>query len=215
MAGDTPQEAQIWEEKGRKLFAGECDFVTGAASTAHLPEPEFPEIAFVGRSNVGKSSLVNALTNRKTLARVSHTPGRTAQINFFVLGQTLMLVDLPGYGYAKRSKKEIAGWSALILDYLRGRPNLRRVCLLVDARHGLKPSDLEVMEILDEDAVSYQIVLTKCDKVSGKALDELKEGITKILPSHPALCDSIITTSAHERLGMEQLRAEITLLAMG
>lgn len=211
MSGHSPEQVQ-WEEKGRRLFAQSCDFVAGAASIDIIPAPTHPEIAFVGRSNVGKSSLVNALTNRKTLARVSHTPGRTAQINFFLLGGQLMLVDLPGYGYAKKSKAEIAGWSHLIMDYLRGRPNLRRVCLLVDARHGLKPSDLEVMEILDEDAVSYQIILTKCDKVPVKALEGHREAIRKLLARHPALCENVICTSAHEQLGMAQLRAEIVSL---
>jgi GTP-binding protein len=205
----------LWEEKGRWLFAQECDFVAGAATIDILPPPSYPEIAFVGRSNVGKSSLLNALTSRKTLARVSHTPGRTAQINFFMLGKTLMLVDLPGYGYAKKSKKEIEGWSYLIMDYLRGRPNLRRVCLLIDARHGIKDSDKEVMEILDEDAVSYQIVLTKCDKASGKELEKHQADIEKLFTSHPALCNSVIATSSHGRSGLEQLRAEITSLIMG
>lgn len=212
---EASPDATLWKEKGRWLFAQDCEFVAGAASMDIIPTPSKPEIAFVGRSNVGKSSLLNSLTNRKTLARVSHTPGRTAQLNFFLLGNTLMLVDLPGYGYAKASKKDIAGWNSLIMDYLRGRPNLRRVCLLIDGRHGVKPSDIEVMEILDEDAVSYQIILTKCDKVPAKEIEKHQENIKKLFASHPALCQNIITTSAHERLGMEQLRAEITSLIMG
>lgn len=213
MPGPSPEQA-AWEEKGRWLFAQSCEFVAGAASIEILPAPAHPEIAFVGRSNVGKSSLVNALTNRKTLARVSHTPGRTAQINFFLLGQQLMLVDLPGYGYAKKSKAEIEGWNHLIMDYLRGRPNLRRVCLLVDARHGLKPSDIEVMGVLDEDAVSYQIILTKCDKVAANELEKHQLSIRKLLAHHPALCDNVLCTSAHEQQGISQLRTEIVYLAL-
>ncbi len=169
-------------EAGRKLFARECRFVMGVAQLDGLPEITAPEVAFAGRSNVGKSSLVNALTGRRTLARTSHTPGRTREINFFLLGERLMLVDLPGYGYARASKTSIRDWTALVRGYLKGRPNLRRVCLLVDARHGFKDSDRAVMAALDEAAVSYQIVLTKIDKTRPGALRS--EEHTSELQSH-------------------------------
>ena len=152
-------------EAGRLLFAGACDFVAGAATVAQLPPLGLPEVAFAGRSNVGKSSLINALTGRKALARVSHTPGRTQQINFFSLADRLMLVDLPGYGYAAVSKQKVANWTGLIEDYLKGRPQLKRVCLLIDARHGLKETDKAAMELMDSSAVVYQVVLTKADKL--------------------------------------------------
>src|SRR3569832_498880 len=150
-------------EAARKLFAGPCDFIWGATSIDNLPPATLPEVAFVGRSYVGKSSLVNALTGRKTLARVSNTPGRTREINFFRLGGRLMLADLPGYGYAKVSKVESAKWTELIFAYLSGRPSLRRVVLLIDSRRAPLPQDIEVMDLLDKAAVSYQLVLTKVD----------------------------------------------------
>jgi len=152
-------EAEI--EAGRLLFAKECAFAAGAARLDQLPPEGLPEVAFAGRSNVGKSSLVNALTNRKTLARTSNTPGRTQQINLFDLGGRLALADLPGYGYAKVSKAKAAAWGRFITDYLRGRASLRRCLVLVDSRHGLKPTDRQVMDLMDESAVNYQIVLTK------------------------------------------------------
>ena len=152
-------------ESGRLLFAKSCDFVLGAAKLDHIPVSRLPEIAFAGRSNVGKSSLVNALTGRKTLARVSNTPGRTREINFFRLGDRLMLADLPGYGFARASKAQSEQWAGLIFEYLRGRPNLRRVILLIDSRRGLLENDVEVMTLLDRAAVSYQLILTKTDKL--------------------------------------------------
>src|SRR4051812_30215243 len=163
---DAPSPARLAElsEYGRLLFAQECEFLRGAASLTDIPAPALPEVAFVGRSNVGKSSLVNALTGRKTLARVSNTPGRTREINFFRLGERLMLADLPGYGYARVSKADSARWTELIFAYLRGRPNLRRAVLLIDSRRGLLSNDVEVMDLLDRAAVSYQLVLTKTDK---------------------------------------------------
>ena len=200
-------------ECGRWLFAQECVFVSGAANYDGVPEADLPEIAFVGRSNVGKSSLINALAGRKTLARTSNTPGRTQQINFFRLQDALMLADLPGYGYAKASKTEIKRWTRLIFDYLRGRPSLRRVCLLIDARHGLKDKDIEVMKDLDEAAVSYQIVLTKCDKVKPGALMRLTDSTSSRIAKHVAAHPTIIRTSSLRNEGIEALRAELAMIA--
>ena len=200
-------------ECGRWLFAQECVFVSGAANYDGVPEADLPEIAFVGRSNVGKSSLINALAGRKTLARTSNTPGRTQQINFFRLQDALMLADLPGYGYAKASKTEIKRWTRLIFDYLRGRPSLRRVCLLIDARHGLKDKDIEVMKDLDEAAVSYQIVLTKCDKVKPGALMRLTDSTSSRIAKHVAAHPTIIRTSSLRNEGIEALRAELAMMA--
>ncbi len=157
-------------EAARKLFAGPCDFMLGVAGLEQLPEAHVSEVAFAGRSNVGKSSLLNALTGRNTLARTSNTPGRTQELNYFNLGDMLYMVDMPGYGYAKVSKEKIAKWTQLIFDYLRGRPTLRCVFILIDARHGLKDSDLDLMKMLDQAAVSYRIVLTKTDKVENEHL---------------------------------------------
>ena len=169
MANDIKFEQHVLED-GRKLFAGDCTFLLGAAALSQVPESGLPEIAFAGRSNVGKSSLVNALTGRKTLARISDTPGRTQQLNFFDIGQRFILADLPGYGYARAPKRDVDAWTDLVKAYLMGRPQLRRVCMLVDSRHGLKTNDLEVMKDLDEAAVSYQIIMTKADKVKETAL---------------------------------------------
>ena len=159
----TPDPAAL--EAGRLLFARECEFYNGSTKLETLPEAILPEVAFAGRSNVGKSSLVNVLTGRNTLARTSNTPGRTQQLNFFSLADRLTLVDMPGYGYAEAPKTEIARWTRLVDTYLRGRPSLRRVLLLIDARHGVKKTDEPVMKMLDEAAVSYQLVLTKADKL--------------------------------------------------
>ncbi|MGB0632350.1 MAG: ribosome biogenesis GTP-binding protein YihA/YsxC [Alphaproteobacteria bacterium] len=200
-------------ERGRWLFAQECVFVSGAATYDGVPDADLPEIAFVGRSNVGKSSLINALTGRKTLARTSNTPGRTQQINFFRLHDALMLADLPGYGYAKASKTEIRRWTGLIFDYLRGRPSLRRVCLLVDARHGLKDRDIDVMKDLDDAAVSYQVVLTKCDKVKPGALARLTEQTASRIAKHVAAHPVIVQTSSVKNDGIETLRAELAMMA--
>jgi GTP-binding protein len=200
-------------EAGRKLFAQECTFVSGAADYAGLPPDDLPEVAFAGRSNVGKSSLINALTGRKTLARTSNTPGRTRQINFFDLGGRLMLVDLPGYGYARASKSEIKVWTRLIHAYLRGRVGLRRLCLLVDGRHGLKAVDGELMETLDAAAVPFRVVLTKCDKVRASELAEREAALREALVKHPAALPDPMPTSANEGTGIAALRAELAALA--
>ena len=200
-------------EAGRQLFAGPCDFVAGAVTADALPADTLPEVAFAGRSNVGKSSLLNALTGRTALARVSNTPGRTRQLNFFSLGGRLMLVDLPGYGYAEAPKHEIARWSELMRLYLKGRASLRRTLLLVDARHGLKPIDDPLMTMLDESAVSFQLVLTKSDKLSAKSLAQRLETTAAALKSHVAAHPAIHTTSAQAGTGIAELRAELATLA--
>jgi GTP-binding protein len=200
-------------EAGRLLFAQACEFVAGAAKADALPPASLPEVAFAGRSNVGKSSLINALTGRRTLARVSHTPGRTQQINFFDLGQRLMLVDLPGYGYASIGRDQANAWSALIQAYLKGRPSLRRLCLLVDARHGLKDSDRATMSELDKTALSYQLVLTKADQVRSEALADRCQSIAAETRGHTAAHPTVIATSAFEGAGVAQLRAELASLS--
>ncbi len=200
-------------EAGRLLFAAPCDFVLGAASVDGLPRPELPEVAFAGRSNVGKSSLINALTGHTRLARISHTPGRTQQINFFRLDKRLMLVDLPGYGYARASKAKVNVWTRLIEDYLAGRANLRRVCLLIDARRGAMPNDRAVMDLLDTCAVPYQAVFTKADKVKPGALATRVDALGGELAARRAAHPDILATSARTLSGLPQLRATIAALA--
>lgn len=200
-------------EYGRKLFELECRFVAGATSIDVLPPPNFPEIAFAGRSNVGKSSLINALTRHNALARTSRTPGRTQQINFFELRNSLMLVDLPGYGYARASKKKISTWTDLIHAYILGRPNLRRLCLLIDSRHGIKNSDIILMTELDTAAVVYQFVLTKTDKISEPTLTALIRDIENMFPQHPAAHPEIMGTSSQTGNGIEALRVSLATLA--
>ena len=200
-------------EYGRWLFAQDCAFVAGAATVDALPPAELPEAAFAGRSNVGKSSLLNALAGRNALARTSHTPGRTRQLNFFSLGARLMLVDLPGYGYAKAPKHQIADWTRLMRDYLRGRPTLRVLCLLIDARHGLKPTDRDIMDDLDSAAVAYRVVLTKIDKLREAALATLLDGLAPELTTHAACHPEVSLTSAREGHGIAALRADLAALA--
>ncbi|WP_193368839.1 ribosome biogenesis GTP-binding protein YihA/YsxC [Pelagibius marinus] len=207
------EEEKAALEAGRLLFAGECTFLISAADENDLPPLGASEVAFAGRSNVGKSSLLNALTGRKNLARASNTPGRTRLLNFFSLGGRLILVDLPGYGYARASKTDIARWNQLTRGYLRGRSQLRRVCLLVDSRHGLKNSDLQVMEELDSDAVSYQIVLTKADKVKPGPLKRLVKETQEAIARHPAAHPLCLPTSAETGAGLPELRAALAALA--
>lgn len=212
-AGSGNEDEARRIEAGRLLFAQECQFVAGAATEEMLPELELTEVAFAGRSNVGKSSLINALTNRNTLARTSNTPGRTQQINFFNLGGQLHLVDLPGHGYAKASKQKIDIWTDLVNSYLKGRSTLRRVLLLIDARHGLKPIDREVMDMLDVAAVSYQIILTKVDKSNQSDVKSLTQKIEAELAKRPAAHPEIMLTSSVKGFGIEALRAELAALA--
>ena len=200
-------------EAGRKLFAAECRFFYAAQRLDQLPPPGLPEIAFAGRSNVGKSTLVNALTGRKTLARASSEPGRTKQLNFFDLGERLVLVDMPGYGFAQAAKTVKEDWQGLMFEFLRGRPNLVRVVLLLDARIEVKPSDLAVMDLLDKAAVTYQIVLTKADGVKAEAL-AVKEGkVGELARKHPAAFMNVLTTSSETGQGIPELRAVLAQLA--
>ena len=198
-------------EAARKLFAGPITFLKSAPGLQFLPDPEVPEIAFAGRSNVGKSSLLNALTSRKSLARTSNTPGRTQELNFFDVGDPLRirLVDMPGYGFAEAPKDLVKRWKHLVNDYLRGRAVLKRALVLVDARHGLKPPDREMMEMLDTAAVSYQLVLTKADKVKPTALAETLEKTAAEARKHPAAHPAIFTTSSETGSGIAELRTAI------
>lgn len=211
-AGSEPLDAEALE-RGRMLFSQSCDFVWGAEREDQLPPDTLPEVAFAGRSNVGKSSLINALVGQKALARVSHTPGRTQQLNFFNLGGRLQLVDLPGYGFAAVSKKRVKGWHELIGTYLRGRVSLRRACVLVDSRHGFKESDLAVLEMLDDSAVPYQIVLTKTDDCKREELEKRQEQIMAVLKKHPAAFPTLALTSSRHGSGLDELRAGLAALA--
>jgi GTP-binding protein len=197
---------------GRRLFASKWQFVSAAGSAASLPTMNGDEIAFVGRSNVGKSSLINALTNRNSLARTSRTPGRTQELVFFTADDGITLVDMPGYGYAAAPKAKVAAWMALIRAYLRGRANLRRIYVLVDARRGLMVADNEVLEILDAAAVSYQVVLTKADEVKPAELAARLDATAAGLDQHPAAFPETLGTSAHSGAGIPELRAAIARL---
>jgi len=199
-------------EAGRRLFAGEWRFTAAAANEASLPPMHGTEIAFAGRSNVGKSSLINALTGRKALARTSRTPGRTQELIFFAGGRNLHIVDMPGYGYAAASKSKVAAWTDLIHAYLRGRANLARVYVLVDARHGLKDTDAPTLDELGKAAVSHQIVLTKCDAVKPAELAARIAEIEAALARRPAAFPTVVATSAHDGTGIADLRAAIARL---
>jgi GTP-binding protein len=201
--------------RGEALFKAPSQFVKGVVRVTDLPQDGRAEIAFAGRSNVGKSSLINALTGQKSLARVSVTPGRTRELNFFTLGRDgqLLLVDMPGYGYARASKAEVKGWTRLIRDYLKGRSELKRLFLLIDARHGLKESDREIMTLMDEAAVSYQGVLTKADKPKSAELAAVEANVAAELAKRLAAHPQLIVTSARNGTGMPELRAAIAALA--
>jgi GTP-binding protein len=206
---DDPFDAEAIEA-ARVLFARPCEFLLGAAAVEQLPAPDLPEVAFAGRSNVGKSSLINALTGRKGLARASNEPGRTRELNLFLLDGRMRLVDLPGYGWAQAGKEVTRKFQNLGRAYLRGRPNLKRVYLLIDARHGLKSVDGEALDALDLAAVSYQIVLTKADKLrSDAAVEAVRAATAKAVAKRPAAFPRIAVTSAETGLGVPELRAEI------
>ncbi|MGB0844355.1 MAG: ribosome biogenesis GTP-binding protein YihA/YsxC [Alphaproteobacteria bacterium] len=206
---DAEKEHKAWLGAGEDLFRQPCDFVMGVVSFDKLPVADRLEVAFAGRSNVGKSSLINALTRRRNLARSSNTPGRTRELNFFNLADCTWIVDLPGYGYAKAPKTEIARWTGLTRDYLLGRQSLRRIYLLIDARHGLKPNDMELIGELDRCAVSYQIILTKGDKLKKTELEKVRVDTLNMLKTHPAAHPSVIGTSSEKEWGIPELRAEI------
>ena len=201
-------------EDARKLFAGRIDFMLGVTAMASLPSTDVPEIAFAGRSNVGKSSLINAVTGRRQLARTSGTPGRTREINFFDAGGRIRIVDLPGHGYASAPKAVVKTWTGLIHDYLRGRVNLARVFLLIDARHGIKAADEPVMETLDVSAVSWQAVLTKTDKLKPAELEKRIADTEAAVAKHPAAFPGIIATSSNTGAGIDALRQTIHGLAL-
>ena len=201
-------------EAGRKLFAAPVAFVKGVVDLAGLPSPDRAEVAFAGRSNVGKSSLINALANRKNLARASNTPGRTQELNFFdIAAGRAWLVDLPGYGFAEAPRSHVDAWTRLMLDYLRHRANLKRVFLLIDARRGIGPVDRDVLDLLDKSAVNYQIVLTKTDKIRKAELAPAIDTALAILRKRPAAHPRVMATSSEKGLGLEDLRAEINALA--
>lgn len=208
MAEDISEEKQERLARGRELFNKKCDFVLSVANLNQLPDGDRVEVAFAGRSNVGKSSLINALFGKKKLAKTSSTPGRTQQLNYFNLDDKLYLVDLPGYGFAKAPKDIVKNWQKLINSYLVGRATLRRVFLLIDSRHGIKKIDEEIMEMLDRAAVTYQIVLTKIDKISAKELEKVLTATGKIVREHTAAHVTVLKTSSEKNLYLDELKAE-------
>lgn len=208
MAEDIFEEKKERLARGRELFNKKCDFVLSVANLNQLPDGDRVEVAFAGRSNVGKSSLINALFGQKKLAKTSSTPGRTQQLNYFNLDDKLYLVDLPGYGFAKAPKDIVKNWQKLINSYLVGRATLRRVFLLIDSRHGIKKIDEEIMEMLDKAAVTYQIVLTKIDKISAKELEKVLTATDKIVREHTAAHVTVLKTSSEKNLYLDELKAE-------
>jgi GTP-binding protein len=210
-------ESIDWQEEARRLFSGRVDFLLSAPSLKFLPEPTVPEIAFCGRSNVGKSSLLNAITGRKSIARASVTPGRTQELNFFEVGEptAFRLVDMPGYGFAKAPIKVVDNWRRLVRDFLRGRVVLKRNLLLIDARHGVKPVDAEMMKMLDESAVGYRIVLTKADKIKASELAAVVASVEIEARKHSAAYPVVHITSAEKGMGIEELRGAVLQDALG
>lgn len=207
---ENPEEAQqLRLKKGIELFNKKCDFVLSVANLKQLPADNLEEIAFAGRSNVGKSSLINALFGQRKLAKTSSTPGRTQQLNYFNLDNKLYVVDLPGYGFAKAPKEIVQNWQKLINTYLVGRANLRRVFLLIDSRHGIKKIDEEIMDMLDKAAVTYQIVLTKIDKISNKELEKIIADTQAIVANHTAAHIMVLKTSSEKNLYLDELKAEV------
>jgi len=213
-----PQFSKDMLAAGERLFELPWVFIKGIVGLEHLPPADVPEIAFAGRSNVGKSSLINALVRQKGLARTSNTPGRTQELNIFAPNPggsevPIVVVDMPGYGFAKAPKEKVDAWTGLVKDYLRGRPTLKRVFLLIDSRHGIKPIDTEIMEMLDTAAVSYQVVLTKADKINPYQLSALSQATADALKKHPAAFPQVLATSSEKGEGLPELRATIAALA--
>lgn len=208
----APEPEDAAREAGRLLFAGPVDFVKGVTAMAGLPPADRPEVCFAGRSNVGKSSLINALTGRKSLARASNTPGRTQEINYFTMGESRYLVDLPGYGYAEAPVAVVAKWQALLKQFLSGRQTLRRAFVLIDARHGVKAVDDEILALLDRSAVTFQTVLTKVDKISRAEREAVIEQVKGALGKHPAAYPEIVVSSSEKGEGIETLRALIATM---
>ncbi|WP_347832984.1 ribosome biogenesis GTP-binding protein YihA/YsxC [uncultured Planktomarina sp.] len=202
-------ESEAGSEIGRKLFSGPVDFLKGVVGMDGLPNGDRAEVCFAGRSNVGKSSLINAITNRKGLARASNTPGRTQEINFFELGEERYLVDLPGYGYANAPVAIVEKWQRLLKNYLSGRQNLRRAFVLVDSRHGIKPVDEEIMQLMNKSALTFQVVLTKADKIKDHERDQVLDQVRNRLAKHPAAFPELILTSSEKGEGLATLRAVI------
>ena len=209
----APAPDEATSERGRKLFAGQTDFLKGVVAMNGLPPADRIEVCFAGRSNVGKSSLINALTGRKGLARASNTPGRTQEINFFTMAESHYLVDLPGYGFANAPVAVVEKWQRLLKAYLAGRAPLRRAFVLIDARHGVKPVDEEILSLLDASAVPFQTVLTKADKPKAADVAALRAKVASELAKHPAAHPQLLTTSARTGAGLEELRAAIAALA--
>lgn len=205
----APEPDDFARERGRLLFAGQVDFVKGVVAMPGLPPADRVEVCFAGRSNVGKSSLINALTGRKNLARASNTPGRTQEINYFTLGDSRFLVDLPGYGFAEAPVATVRKWQALLKSYLQGRQTLRRAFVLIDSRHGVKSVDEEIMTLLDKSAVTFQVVMTKMDKLSLPEREKNLGQVRAALASHPAAYPEIVMTSSEKGIGLETLRAII------
>jgi GTP-binding protein len=208
---ETVLDEAALDETARKLFSGPVAFLKSAPALKFLPDPDYPEVAFAGRSNVGKSSLLNKLTNRTGLARTSNTPGRTQELNFFEVGAPVRfrLVDMPGYGFAKAPKDVVRKWRFLINDYLRGRVVLKRALVLIDARHGIKDVDLEIFKMLDDAAVSYRLVLTKADKVKASELEAVAAATAAVAAKRPAAHPEVLATSSETGMGMEKLRRAV------
>ncbi len=205
----SEQEAAQLARAAEQLFRLPCVFIKGVVDVAGLPDESLTEVAFAGRSNVGKSSLLNAMIAQGQLARTSNTPGRTRELNYFRLGDALHIVDMPGYGYARAPKAMVAGWQRLVYDYLRGRLQLKRVFLLIDSRHGVKPNDINAMKLMDKSAASYQLVLTKSDKLKASELDKVAAETLDRIASHPAAYPELIVTSAEKKTGMDELRQAV------
>ena len=210
----TPEYQEDSLKEAEAFFKQPCTFVLGVAKLEQLPLSDLPEVAFAGRSNVGKSSIINALTGQKSLAKTSNTPGRTQQLNYFNLSDKIHIVDLPGYGFAQAPESMVKQWQNLIFAYLQGRVNLKRVFVLIDSRHGIKKVDLEIMEMLDKAAVTYQIVLTKIDKISEKALEKVLAETQKTIKDHAAAYVTVLATSSEKKSGLNELRCEIQSLAL-